>query len=188
VPSKDELMLFMADTVLAEEAFPAQPPPGWRERLEIAGRLMWTVFRRHPWAAEVLSTTRPQVMPNLLTYAEWTLTVLRELGLGMDDMMHTHLILFGHVRGMALSLQSEAQAQQDTGMTNDEWIETQESDLNDVLVSGRFPNLEYVIQQQFDYDLDAVFEYGLQRLLDGIEVKLRAVSAPGTDGGNTRLG
>jgi AcrR family transcriptional regulator len=173
VPSKDELMLLMADMVFAEEPFPDQPPPGWRERLEITGRLMWTVFRRHPWAAEVLSMTRPQVMPNLLTYAEWSLSALRQLGFGIDDMMHIHIALFGHVRGTALSLQSEAQAQQDTGMTNDEWIETQEFDLREVLASGRFPTFEYVVQQQFDYDLDAVFEYGLQLLLDGIEVKLR---------------
>jgi DNA-binding transcriptional regulator YhcF (GntR family) len=174
VPSKDELMLLMADTVFAEEPFPDQPPPGWRERLEITGRLMWTVFRRHPWAAEVLSMTRPQVMPNLLTYAEWSLSALRQIGFGIDDMMHTHITLFGHVRGTALSLQSEVQAQQDTGMTNDEWIETQEFDIGEVLASGRFPTFEYVVQQQFDYDVDAVFEYGLQRLLDGIEVKLRA--------------
>jgi hypothetical protein len=89
---------------------------------------------------------------------------------------------------MALSLQSETQAQQDTGMTNDEWIETQESDFKDVLVSGRFPTLACVFQQQFDYDVDAVFEYGLQRLLDGIDVMLRAVSAPEADSENTRLG
>jgi AcrR family transcriptional regulator len=179
VPSKDELMLLMTDTVFTEEPFPTRPPPGWRERLEIAGHLMWTVFRRHPWAAEVLSITRPQVMPNLLPYTEWVLTVLRELGLDMNDMMHTHLTLFGHVRGMALSLQSEVQAQQDTGMTNDEWMETQESELRGAIASGRFPTFEYIIQQQFDYDMDAVFEYGLHRLLDGIEVKLRAVTAPG---------
>jgi hypothetical protein len=106
------------------------------------------------------------------------LSALRQLGFGIDDMMHTRLTLFGHVRGpagrgTALSLQSEVQAQQDTGMTNDEWIETQEFDIGEVLASGRFPTFEYVVQQQFDCDLDAVFEYGLQRLLDGIEVKLR---------------
>ena len=65
--------------------------PDWRERLEITGRLMWTVFRRHPWAAEVLSMTRPQFMPNLIIYAEWSLSALRQLGFGIDDMMHTHL-------------------------------------------------------------------------------------------------
>jgi AcrR family transcriptional regulator len=175
VPSKDELMLLMTNAVFAEEPFPAQPPTGWRERLEIAARLMWTVFRRHPWAAEIMSMTRPQIMPNLLTYGEWTLTVLHELGLGMDDMMHTYLTLIGHVRGTALNLQPEAQAQQDTGMTSDEWMETLEPNLKDVLASGGFPTFEYVIQHQFDYDLDAVFEYGLQLLLDGIECKLRTV-------------
>jgi DNA-binding transcriptional regulator YhcF (GntR family) len=178
VSSKDELMLLMADAVFGEEPFPPQPPPGWRERLEMAARLMWMVCRRHPWAAEVLSMTRPQVMPNLITYAEWSLGALRQLGFGIDDMMHAHITLFGHVRGTALSLQSEAQAQQDTGMTNDEWIETQESDVRTLLATGRFPTFEYVVEQQFDYDMDTLFEYGLQRLLDGIEMRLRTPPSP----------
>lgn len=173
VPSKDELLLLMADAVFGEDSFPKQRPPGWRERLEIGARLMWTVFRRHPWAAEVLSMTRPQVLPNLINYAEWSLGTLREVGFSLDDIMHTHLTLFGHIRGTALNLQAEAQARQDTGMTNDEWIETQEPELRQLLDSGRFPAMEYIVVQQFDYDLDAVFEYGLQRLLDGIEVRLR---------------
>jgi hypothetical protein len=138
---------------------------------------MWTIFRRHPWAAEVLSMTRPRVTPNLLAFAEWSLTTLRELGFGTDEMMHTHITLFGHVRGMALSLQPEMQAQQDTGMTADEWADTQEPEVRGLLVTGQFPTFEYVVQQQFDYDLDAVFEYGLQRLLDGIETRLRSLAA-----------
>jgi DNA-binding transcriptional regulator YhcF (GntR family) len=175
VPGKEELTLLMADTVFTEEPFPAQPPPGWRERLELAGQMMWRVFRRHPWAAEVLSMTRPQVMPNLLGYAEWSLGTLRQIGFDMDEMMYIHLSLFGHVRGTALSLQPEAQARQDTGLTNDEWMETQAFDLTDLLATGRFPTFEYLVQQEFDYDLDRVFEYGLQRLLDGIEARIRTM-------------
>jgi DNA-binding transcriptional regulator YhcF (GntR family) len=172
VSNKEQLVLLMADAAFAAEPLPRQPPPGWRERLEIAARLMWTTFRRHPWAAEVLSLTRPQVLPHLLPYAEWSLATLRGLGLGTVDMMHTHLTIFGHVRGTALNLQAEAQARQDTGMTNDEWMETQEPRLRAVLVPGRFPTFEYVLRQRFDYHLDAVFEYGLQRILDGIAVML----------------
>lgn len=175
VPGKDELLLLMVDAVFGELPFPTVSPSGWRRRLEVAARHMWTVFRRHPWAAEVLSVTRPQVMPNLLVYAEWTLATLRELGFGLVDMMHIHLSLFGHVRGLALSLQSEVHARQDTGMTNEEWIETQGAGMDAVLATGRYPTLEHVFGLEFDFDLDAVFEYGVQRLLDGVEVRLRAL-------------
>ncbi|KAA2255989.1 GntR family transcriptional regulator [Solihabitans fulvus] len=176
VSSKDDLTQLMTEAVFAEHPLPARRPPGWRARLETAGRLMWSVFRLHPWAPEVLSMTRPRVQPSLIAYTEWTLGTLREMGFGITDMMHAHLTLFGHVRGLALNIHPEAQARQDTGMTNDEWMETQGAQLAEALAAGRFPAFEYVTQQDFDYDLDAVFEYGMQRLLDGIEARLRAVT------------
>jgi hypothetical protein len=86
--------------------------------------------------------------------------------------MYAHLTLFGHVRSVALSLQSEAMAQEETGMTNDEWMETQ-GDLLGVVASGRYPSLGYVAREGFDYDLDALFEFGLQRLLDGLAAHAR---------------
>ena len=79
VSTKDDLMLRIADAAIAEQPFPPRPAH-WRASLETVVRHMWMVCRRHPWVAETLSMTRPQVAPNLLKYAEWTLTVLRERG------------------------------------------------------------------------------------------------------------
>jgi hypothetical protein len=31
------------------------------------------------------------------------------------------------------------------------------------------------MREQFDFDLDTVFEYGLQRLLDGVDARRRAL-------------
>ncbi|GLI01425.1 TetR/AcrR family transcriptional regulator C-terminal domain-containing protein [Phytohabitans aurantiacus] len=180
VASKEELVLAMVDAVHGESPLPARPPH-WRAALERAARLMWTVFRRHPWAAEALSMTRPQLLPNVLAYADFSLATLRELGLDVSDTMHIHLTLFGHVRGTALNIQSEVRAEQDTGLTSDEWIETQRRAIAAVVATGRFPAFAEVSGHQFDYDLDAVFEYGLQRLLDGVAAHvdaLRASAAP----------
>jgi DNA-binding transcriptional regulator YhcF (GntR family) len=169
VSSKDDLLAYMADAAAAEQPFPARRPAGWRVSLEIAARLLWAVARRHPWVAEVLSMTRPRATPNLIMYSEWTLSVLHELGLPMQDMMYIHLNLFSHVRGLALALGAEALAQQDTGMTNDEWMDTQEPDFRQITESGRYPTMEYVVSHDFEQDLDLMFEYGLRLLLDGIE-------------------
>jgi hypothetical protein len=139
----------------------------------VAARLLWTMFQRHPWAAELMSMTRPQLMPNLLDYTEWTLGPLRELGVDVNTMMFFHLTVFGHVRSTAMNLNAETQAEQDTGMTADEWVETQGATPRDLVTSGRYPTFEHVIGQSFDFDLDTLFEFGLRRLLDGFEVLLR---------------
>jgi DNA-binding transcriptional regulator YhcF (GntR family) len=171
VAGKEELVLLMTDAAFGDHPLPDERPAHWRDRLETAGRRMWTVFRAHPWAAEALSMTRPQMLPNLLGYSEWSLGALRELGLTADEMMYAHLTLFGHVRSVALSLQSETLAEEETGLTNDEWVETQGDMLG--AAAHRYPSLGYVAREGFDYDLDALLEFGLQRLLDGLTVKAR---------------
>jgi DNA-binding transcriptional regulator YhcF (GntR family) len=178
VPAKDELSLLMVDTVFGDFPFPDRRPSNWRTSVEAAGRLMWTVFRRHPWAAELLSLTRPQLLPNLLDYTEWTLGPLTALGLDTDTVLCFHLTLFGHVRSTAMNLHAENQAEQDTGLTADEWIETQEPELRSLLRSGRYPAFEFITSQEFDLDLDRLFEFGMRRLLDGFEVLLRQRARP----------
>jgi DNA-binding transcriptional regulator YhcF (GntR family) len=173
VVGKEELTVLMVDTAAGDFPFPQRRPPGWRANTEFAARLLWTMFRRHPWAAELMSMTRPQLMPNLLGYSEWTLGPLRELGLDVNTMMFFHLTVFGHVRSTAMNLHSETQAEQDTGLTADEWVETQEPALRDLVASGRYPTFEYVVGQPFNFDLNTLFEFGLRRLLDGFEVLLR---------------
>ncbi|HEY4454388.1 MAG TPA: TetR/AcrR family transcriptional regulator C-terminal domain-containing protein [Pseudonocardiaceae bacterium] len=177
VPSKEDLLELMADAAFAEQRLPQAVPPGWRARLDVAAHGVWSIFRAHPWAAEVVSLTRPQPLPSLLHYAEWVLAALRDLGLSVDEMMNAHIVLFGHVRGTALSLQAEVHAERDTGMTNEEWLENQDdSSLEEMFSAEKFPMLGYVAEQGFDFDLDHVFEFGLQRLLDGLAARYE----PGT--------
>ncbi|PZG24736.1 GntR family transcriptional regulator, partial [Spongiactinospora gelatinilytica] len=39
----------VADTAFGELRLPAVLPPGWRARLELAARLQWRLYGRHPW-------------------------------------------------------------------------------------------------------------------------------------------
>jgi DNA-binding transcriptional regulator YhcF (GntR family) len=168
VSTKDNLTVLMADTAVAERPFPPRPAP-WRASLETIARHLWTVCRRHPWVAESLSMTRPQVAPNLMNYSEWAFTVLHEMGLPAQDVLYVHINLFGHVRGLAMALSEETQAHQDTGLTMEEWQENNEAAFRAVAASGRYPTMEYLVAQDVDYDIDELFEYGLRLLLDGIE-------------------
>jgi AcrR family transcriptional regulator len=175
IPNKGELTLQMADNVLAGIQLPEIPIAAWRQRLEAAAHLFWAVLSRHPWAAEVFSVSRPQLMPNVLPLAEWSLSTLRAMGFGTHDMLCAHINLFAHVRGMALAQLTEAQAEKDTGMSADRWMRHHDHGLRQWADSAGHPGLGYVIREPFDFDLDTVFEYGLQRLLDGIDARRRAL-------------
>jgi DNA-binding transcriptional regulator YhcF (GntR family) len=173
VHSKDELVVFMIDEAIGEEPFPDSPPKGWRARLELAARTQWKAFRRHRWLGPAMSLTRPQLAPNALTYAEWVMSALEGLGLDPSAVLHAHVMLFSYVRGLATSLEAEAEAERDTGMTSDEWMETQETALDAVAGSGSFATfLRIVKESDFDFDLDTLFEFGLMRMLDGLEAYL----------------
>ncbi|GIF54706.1 GntR family transcriptional regulator [Asanoa iriomotensis] len=183
VPGKEELILAMIDAVFGEAPLPDELPAHWRTRLETAARQMWRSFEAHPWAADPLSLTRPQLLPNLLPYSEWSLGTLRALGFGVDDMMHIHLTLFGHVRASALSLDTELRARADTGVTNDEWADQHGGEIEAVLNAApeRSSALRYVAEQGFDYDIEAVFESGLRLLLDGVAAALARREVSGDD-------
>jgi hypothetical protein len=94
-------------------------------------------------------------------------------------MLCSHINLFGHVRSMALVRLAEAQAEDDTGMSADDWMRLQDGALRRWASSADHPGFGYVMREMFDFDLDAVFEYGLQRMLDGIDARRRALRLPG---------
>ena len=187
VPHKQDLALQMTDSVFAAVRIPDMPLTAWRPRLDAAAHLFWTVFSRHPWAAEVLSISRPQLVPNVLPLAEWSLSTLRAMGFATHDILCAHINLFAHVRGMALARLTEAQAEKDTGMSADEWMRHHDRDLRQQAGSAGHPGLGRVIGEPFAFDLDTVFEYGLQRLLDGIDTRRHALDLQPPYAGNSHM-
>lgn len=170
VADKDALVMRMMDVALAEWKAPDDPPDGWRERLEVAARRTWEMFCRHPWLAPAMSMTRPQAVPNALPLSEWILSTLDSCGLDMATTFTAYITLFNYVRGTAVNIELEAEAQAQTGMDNEEWMNNQEPMLAELLTSGRFPTFARLIGKDYDFSLDRLFEFGLQRLLDGLAV------------------
>ncbi|MEU7019252.1 GntR family transcriptional regulator [Streptomyces sp. NPDC046203] len=168
VADKDALLTQMMDTAFAEHPLPGTPPPGWRAPLELSSRLLWEHFRRHPWLAPALSMTRPQLILSALPFSEWVLQALHSHGLDLDTAFTTQLTLFNHARAIAMNLETEREAEADTGLDSEEWMDGQEPALLELLSGGRFPALSEVARTGYDFDLDALFEFGLQRLLDGL--------------------
>jgi DNA-binding transcriptional regulator YhcF (GntR family) len=175
IPNRHDLTVQMVDSAFAAIRIPSIPVTDWRQRLDSGAHLLWAVFNRHPWAVEVLSVSRPQLIPSLLPMIEWSLSTLRAMGFGAHDMMCTHINLFGHVRAMALVMLTESQAQADTGMSADDWMRHRAGSRQRQLTRSGHPGIDYVTREQFDFNLDTVFEYGLQRILDGIDAHHRAL-------------
>jgi DNA-binding transcriptional regulator YhcF (GntR family) len=172
VKSREELILLMADATFAEVALPKRGRTPWRKYLETVLRLQWEGYRRHPWLAQTLSMTRPQALKNGMRHTEAVLEALNELGLEDKAHLTTAVTLIGYVRGMAVSLEQEAQAEQDTGMSREEWMNSQTDAfspfMKELPVLSRLSN-----GPDFDIGNDALFECGMRYLLDGIARKTR---------------
>jgi AcrR family transcriptional regulator len=172
VTDKDDLLLRMMDAALREARLPADPPPGWRPRLEVAARSLWAAFRRHPWLAPALSLTRPQAVAGGLAYTEWVLAALSDAGLTTAVAFDVHLTLFTFVRGVAVNLETEAAEAAASGLTSEEWVATHEHRLRAITLGGGFPHFERLVAQDYDLDLDRLFERGLRYLLNGLAADL----------------
>jgi AcrR family transcriptional regulator len=169
VPNKGDLVLLMADAVFGEERLPDTPPPGWRNALELAARSQWAIHRKHPWIAHVVSFTRPMLAPNAMAHTEWAMRAINGPGLDLPTVLRVVVAVSGYVHGIAANLDSEIEAEQDTGVTSDEWLAAQEQAFNAIVASGRFPLMsEAAARPEFDLALNTIFELGLKLMLDGL--------------------
>lgn len=175
VGDKDDLILRMMDAVFEEWTPPVETPSDWRERVERVSRAMWERFRRHPWLASALSLTRPQVLVSGMAYSNEMLAGLTALGLGSTAAFDAQMILFTFVRGLAVSLESEQQAEADTGTTADQWVDENETATRAAMASRELAALRQVVGNLtaggYDMDLDRLFETGLSFLLDGLAAR-----------------
>lgn len=176
VADKDDLLVRMMDTVIAGHPLPAAPPPGWREPLELAARQLWGVFRAHPWLAPALSMTRPQLITSALSYSEWGLSALHRNGLDLQTAFTAHLMLLNYIRGLAVNLEAEREAEAQSGLDSEEWMDTQEPEVVASFGEGPYPMLALLAERGYDFGLDDLFEFGLQRLLDGLAPLLGGAS------------
>jgi hypothetical protein len=84
-------------------------------------------------------------------------------------MVHVHTTLAAYVRGLAVNLETEAEAVQDSGISDEQWMEAHGVP---AMATAGFPLLASVPPRSLD--LDTLFEFGLQRLLDGVDGLIRS--------------
>ncbi|NUP68139.1 MAG: GntR family transcriptional regulator [Nonomuraea sp.] len=157
--AKAELTQLIADAAFAEIDYP-EPPPGWRSHLRVAAQLQWAAYQRHPWLPRLVSITRPVTLPGQLAYGLWTLRALDGLGLDPTTRVHVYATVVNYVRGTAVNIESEAVAELDTGLTSKQWVRAR------LPVEG--PLMAQITDPGTELDLESLFSFGLERLLDGL--------------------
>ncbi|TMR95465.1 TetR/AcrR family transcriptional regulator [Nonomuraea basaltis] len=171
VAAKDELVDLMMDAGIG-------PPPtdqgddhaGWREWLT---RWSWdylAVLRRRPWLLQI-PITGPPITPNQIAWLERGLTRLRGTGLAENEKLSVIMLLAGFVRNWASLTTIVHQA-------GDQRAKIRHgSALSKLIDHQRFPAVSAAIAagaiDDDSDDLDAEFTFGLDRILDGIDVLAR---------------
>ncbi len=172
VPGKEELVEVMLDTALGE------PPAvdrqtSWRAQLTRWARGSAEVYHHHPWLLEAVVSRAP-IGPNRLRWFDAGLQAVSGLGLSARDTVATVLLVNSYVRGAAQVSVGLTRASARSGMTPAEWGAVYMRILDQVVTAERYPALASIAAAGGLGRSDAAaehFEFGLVRVLDGIEAR-----------------
>ncbi|MFF8918537.1 TetR/AcrR family transcriptional regulator C-terminal domain-containing protein [Streptomyces sp. NPDC015032] len=168
----------MSDEVFGERP-PGTAPRDRRSGLELAARWLRSVYRRHPWVAQAMTSfARPTASPHAMRYSEWVPRALTGTGLPSRTVLHIHLTLFAHVQGLAMAAGTEVRARQDTGLSDAEWMVRNEPHFYAISARGGDPFLNSLFEHdEFGLDLVSLFGFGPRRMPDNIVVMIGETSA-----------
>jgi AcrR family transcriptional regulator len=161
VQGKTELVAVMSDLAIG-------PPPEhddlpWREALKTWALDLYAAFAKHPWLLQ--STIGRRLLgPNELAWMDRGVEKLADSGLDGGEQFDSILVITSHVRNLA-------QQTITTGLTED--------DINQALAeilsteADRFPSLAAAMRTAAGSENQGL-EFGLDRILDGIELLINA--------------
>lgn len=179
VPGKAELLDLMLDRV--SDPGPWEPPePGetvdWRIAVDTMARGFLTLYQAHPWLLKV-NQARTVLGPSAVRSLEAALVGLEGMGLRDPEMISVIISIQSFVQGIA-RMEAEAQeAIEATGTSNVDFWRNQEPFLVRAMTSGEYPRMAELADDTFSEEFDH-FEFGLQRLVDGLKVLVRERSQP----------
>jgi AcrR family transcriptional regulator len=174
VESKRDLLDLMVDTGLGPP-LPAEPDTSWRAGLSAWAAAMLAAYRANLWAVEV-PIGGPPATPNAISWLERALTCLRGTGLDESRKMSVILLVSNFVRNEATMEAQIDAAVRAVGQSPSELMAGYNKMLTAILDPVRFPEMLAVaasgVLGDAD-DWDDEFRFGLDRILDGVDVLVR---------------
>lgn len=173
VPGMAELLDLMVDAIYGELV----PLRGktWRAKLTDIARQNWELALRHPWMLEVV-THRPVLGPNVVAKYDRELSALTGLGLRELEMDRALTLVLDYVSGAVRGAARAYAVKERTGKTDDEWWNEVRPFLEEVFPQDptAYPvasRVGPVVGETYGlHDPAGAFEFGLERVLDGLAV------------------
>ncbi|PSK85032.1 TetR family transcriptional regulator [Murinocardiopsis flavida] len=194
IPGKSELLALMCDAVHGENhgGGPAEPGTedgtgpgtedgavpgagpdgeggGWRDALAAWAREAMALHRRHAWLAES-DDARQVPGPNIVARYDRGLGIVAATGLAPAQVVASVDLVGGFVDSTARQAAAAARAEARSGVSHEEWWGGRDSLYAHL---DRYPALTRLYRESaYDAPLDP-FEFGLQRVLDGVAALIR---------------
>ncbi|WP_349772308.1 TetR/AcrR family transcriptional regulator [Lederbergia citrisecunda] len=180
IPSKDDLLLLMQEKVSDINYPNEEVETDWREKMRQYIRICIKVFQNHPWFSDIPITSVP-LTPNQLKWVDMALRTTRNLPLNDYEKMSIVLLLSGYARWCGIIMKDMSMAIH-TGKSPGEISGLDYSAaLKKLVTQERYPDLYPVLMSgaytEENEDANTIgndFDFGLERILDGIEHYLLA--------------
>jgi AcrR family transcriptional regulator len=181
LPNKEALYDAIVDAGLGLPPRPLDPSGDWRDEVAHWARAMRAMLCARPWLAELPFVAAPHG-PNWLSWLEALARPLALTGLPATDVGQMISVVEGYTRGASDTSISLARARR-RGISEQEWVAAVGADLGRAIGDPRFPTFAALItapSSGHSRTQDESFDFGLERVLDGIEhyVKAQQSSAP----------
>lgn len=175
VSAKEDLLLLMQDQAIGIPSRAPLEAASWREGLTVCYREMIQLYATHPWILDIDITGLPST-PNNLVWVDLGIAVLGDTPLTHQERLATVLTLTGSARWESYINRGYDTRAAETGVSPSERDLADAHIMSTLVTAEQFPHLHQAIQAGVFTADDNPFEYGLNRLLDGVEQYIAAVS------------
>lgn len=172
VPGKAELLALMLDRVDTPEVTAGERRP-WREALARIAHGAYRRYLAHPWLLQV-NWARPTLGPGSLASMEVFVGTLDGLGLSGQEIMAVVTMVDSYVAGQARNRIHHETLTVHSGLSDEEFWAEQYPYLAAAMTSGNYPRMAALDENSFSMGFEETFEFGLNRLLDGMATLVRA--------------
>ena len=177
-PNKETLLDAVIDAGMGRPPRPTEPRGDWRSEVARWARAKRAMLCARPWLAELPFVAAPHG-PNWLGWLEAVLDPLSRTGLSAADTGEMLSIVDGYTRGASDTAISLARARA-RGISAEQWAAAVGADLGRAIDDPRFPRFATLLTAPSEgrpRTMDESFDFGLARVLDGIERYVDSVSS-----------
>ena len=175
VAHKDELMELAVDEVFGEVYVPEVGDTSWRIGASVLANGMRDMLVRHRWVLGQLGT-RPNMGPNAMRMGDRTVSLLTAAGFTGLEVSHASSLLISHAIGTATSIAAVSNVVRDSGQSLTEMFEEIRPRVEELAAEhpdyGKWWH-ETSAQMNPERMFDEGFRFGLERILDGLDLWLK---------------